>query len=264
VPDALGQKVAFEEGHGPRLDAADPAELLACLQPSKTDAKFSLICETVARVRAELSADVALIGFCGAPWTVATYMIAGHGTPDQKPARFAAYRDPESLDQLLDLLADVSTDYLSAQIRAGVQAVQIFDSWAGVLPDDQFERWCIRPVAKMAKALRERHPEVPVIGFPRGAGRANAEAFIAATGIHALGCDTAMPLADMRALSAKTAVQGNLDPFLLVAGGPLFESRVRGIVRSLDGVPHVFNLGHGIVPETPIEHVMRLVELVRG
>jgi uroporphyrinogen decarboxylase len=264
VPDALGQKVAFEEGHGPRLDAGEPAELLGRLDAAKTGAKFSLICETVERVRAELAPDVALIGFCGAPWTVATYMIAGHGTPDQKPARFAAYRDPESFDRLLDLLADVSADYLSAQIRAGAQAVQIFDSWASVLPDDQFERWCIRPVARMTAALRERHPDVPVIGFPRGAGRANAEAFVAASGVQALGCDTAMPLADMKALSAKATVQGNLDPFLLVAGGPLFESRVRGIVRSLDGVPHIFNLGHGIVPETPIEHVARLVDLVRG
>jgi uroporphyrinogen decarboxylase len=263
VPDALGQKVAFEEGHGPRLDAGDPADLLGRLDRGKTGPKFALICETVERVRAGLSPDVALIGFCGAPWTVATYMIAGHGTPDQKPARFAAYRDPENFDRLLDLLADVSADYLSAQIRAGAQAVQIFDSWAGVLPDDQFERWCIRPVAKMTAALRERHPQVPVIGFPRGAGRANAEAFLAATGVQGLGCDTAMPLADIRALGGKAAVQGNLDPFLLVAGGPLLESKVRSIVRHLDDVPHVFNLGHGIVPETPIEHVTRLVELVR-
>ena len=264
VPDALGQKVAFEEGHGPRLDAAAPAELLATLDRGKVQPKFALICETVERVRAGLGAETALIGFCGAPWTVATYMIAGQGTPDQKPARLAAYRDPEHFSQLLDLLADVSVDYLSAQIQAGAQAVQIFDSWASVLPDDQLQRWCIQPVARMLSALRERHPGVPVIGFPRGVGGANAQSFLAATGVDAIGCDTAMPLADMRALAAKAAVQGNLDPLLLVAGGPLLESRIADIVRSLAGVPHVFNLGHGIVPETPIEHVARLVELVRG
>lgn len=264
VPDALGQKVVFEEGHGPRLDAASPTELLARLDAGKVQPKFASICETVERVRAALGPETTLIGFCGAPWTVATYMIAGHGTPDQKPARLAAYRDPENFARLLDLLADVSVDYLSGQIRAGAQTVQIFDSWASVLPDDQFQRWCIQPVVRMVAALRERHPDVPVIGFPRGAGGANAQGFLAATGVDAIGCDTAMPLADMRALAAKAAVQGNLDPLLLVAGGPLLESRIRDIVRSLAGVPHVFNLGHGIVPETPIEHVARLVELVRG
>jgi uroporphyrinogen decarboxylase len=264
VPDALGQKVVFEEGIGPRLEAASPAELLARLDTGKVQPKFASICETVERVRAGLGSETTLIGFCGAPWTVATYMIAGQGTPDQKPARLAAYRDPENFARLLDLVADVSVDYLSGQVRAGAQAVQIFDSWASVLPDDQFQRWCVQPVARMVAALRERHPHVPVIGFPRGADGANAQGFVAATGVDAIGCDTAMPLADMRALGAKAAVQGNLDPLLLVAGGALLESRIADIVRSLAGVPHVFNLGHGIVPETPIEHVARLVELVRG
>jgi uroporphyrinogen decarboxylase len=264
VPDALGQTVAFEEGHGPRLDGALPADLLRSLDPEKTAAKFSLVCETVSRVRAALSAETALIGFCGAPWTVATYMIAGHGTPDQKPARLAAYRDPENFARLLDLLAEVSVTYLSAQIRAGAQAVQIFDSWAGVLPDGEFERWCIEPVAKMARLLREQHPDVPIIGFPRAAGAANAKRFLERTGVNAIGCDTAMPLAEMRVLGEKTTVQGNLDPFLLVAGGGLLESRVQDIIRALSGVPHIFNLGHGIVPETPIAHVERLIALIRG
>jgi uroporphyrinogen decarboxylase len=263
VPDALGQKVAFEEGHGPRLDAAEPAELLSRLDAEKTGTKFGIICETVERVRAGLPKETALIGFCGAPWTVATYMIAGHGTPDQKPARISAYRDPESFSRLIDLIADVSVDYLSAQIRAGAQAVQIFDSWAGVLPDDQFERWCIRPVARMVDALRARHPDVPVIGFPRGVSGDASKRFVAETAVNAVGCDTSMPLADMQALGRSTAVQGNLDPLLLVAGGPLLESRVQDILHSLADVPHVFNLGHGIVPETPVEHVVRLVELVR-
>ena len=264
VPDALGQKVVFEEGHGPRLDAGTPGELLRRLDAGGTEAKFSIVCETVERVRGALGPQTALIGFCGAPWTVATYMIAGHGTPDQKPARLAAYRDPDGFAALLDLLAEVSVDYLAGQIRAGAQAVQIFDSWAGVLPDDQFARWCIAPVAKMVRLLRERHPEVPIIGFPRGADGANARSFLAEARVDAIGCDTAMPLADMGALGSVAAVQGNLDPFLLVAGGALLESRIRDILRSLAGVPHVFNLGHGIVPETPVEHVARLVELVRS
>jgi uroporphyrinogen decarboxylase len=264
VPDALGQAVSFEEGHGPRLDAAQPAELLGRLDRDKTAPTFARVCETVERVRAALGPETALIGFCGAPWTVATYMIAGHGTPDQKPARFAAYHDPENFARLLDLLAEVSVDYLDGQIRAGAQAVQIFDSWAGVLPDDQFMRWCVTPVAKMVQMLRERHPHVPIIGFPRAADGANTHEFLAGTLVDAIGCDTAMPLADMRALAAKATVQGNLDPFLLVAGGALFESRVRDIIGALEGVPHIFNLGHGIVPETPIEHVEQLMKLVRG
>jgi uroporphyrinogen decarboxylase len=197
VPDALGQKVAFEEGHGPRLDAAEPAELLPRLDPGKTATKFASICETVERVRADLPQETALIGFCGAPWTVATYMIAGQTTKDQQPARLAAHRDPENFARLIDMVADVSIDYLSAQIRAGAQAVQIFDSWAGVLPDDQFERWCTRPVARMVDALRARHPDVPVIGFPRGVSGDAAKRFVAETAVNAVGCDTSMPLADM-------------------------------------------------------------------
>lgn len=264
VPDALGQTVTFEEGHGPKLDADTPANLLKWLDPTKTGTKFSLIWETAERVRAALPAEIALIGFCGAPWTVATYMIAGHGTSDQKPARLAAYRDPEHFRQLLHLLADVSVGYLSGQIRAGAQAVQIFDSWAGVLPDDQFARWCIEPVARMVTALRVLHPGVPIIGFPRGMPDSVAQAFVKQTGVNALGCDTSMPLPAMRSLGQSTTVQGNLDPFALVAGGGLLESRVRDIIRTLADVPFVFNLGHGIVPETPVDHVARLVELVRG
>ncbi len=264
VPDALGQAVRFDEGHGPRLDAGQPVELLGRLDPAKVAPTFAKVCETVERVRSALGPETALIGFCGAPWTVATYMIAGSTTKDQQPARLAAHRDPESFARLLDLLAEVSVDYLDGQVRAGAQAVQIFDSWAGVLPEDQFARWCIAPVAKMVRMLAERHPGVPVIGFPRGTTASNVHAFLAGTGVAGIGCDTAMPLADMRALGMKATVQGNLDPYALVAGGPLFESRVRDIIAALEGGPHIFNLGHGIVPETPIEHVERLVALVRG
>ncbi len=263
VPDALGQRVEFEEGAGPKLDAMEPAALLAHLKPDATGEKYGRIFETVARVRAELAPETALIGFCGAPWTVATYMIAGHGTPDQAPARLAAYRDPENFAALLDLLADTSVAYLSGQIAAGAQVVQIFDSWAGILPDDEFARWVIAPTVKMVNALSDLHPDVPIIGFPRGAG-ALSEAFVRETGVDGIGCDTAMPLAQMRALGAQAAVQGNLDPLLLVAGGHLLETRIQSILAALQGVPHIFNLGHGILQTTPIAHVERLVKLVRG
>ncbi|MBX2805428.1 MAG: uroporphyrinogen decarboxylase [Hyphomicrobiales bacterium] len=263
IPDALGQNVRFEEGHGPRLDGMMPGDLLAMLDREKTGEKFSLICETVSRVREALTAEKTLIGFCGAPWTVATYMIAGHGTPDQAPARTAAYRDRENFDRLLDLLAEVSTDYLVAQIEAGAQAVQIFDSWAGVLPDEEFDRWVIAPTAKMIKLLRMRCPDVPVIGFPRGADGLS-QRFIEQTGVDAIGCNTAMPLAQMRSLGKSVTVQGNLDPLLLEAGGLLLESRIHDIRGALSGVPHIFNLGHGILKTTPIEHVEQLVKQVRS
>jgi uroporphyrinogen decarboxylase len=263
VPDALGQKVAFEEGAGPRLEGMEPQALLRLVKPDATAATFARICETVERVRAGLSPDKALIGFCGAPWTVATYMVAGHGTPDQAPARLAAYRDPEGFRALLNLLADVSVDYLSGQIAAGAQAVQIFDSWAGVLPDDEFARWVIAPAARMVTALKAKHPGVPIIGFPRGADTLS-ERFVMETGVDAIGCDTAMPLSQMRALGARAAVQGNLDPLLLVAGGPLLESRIRDMISALQGVPHIFNLGHGILQTTPIAHVETLMKAVRG
>jgi uroporphyrinogen decarboxylase len=263
VPDALGQKVAFEEGAGPQLDAMEPQALLAHLRPEAASEKFGSIGETVKRVRSQLSPEKALIGFCGAPWTVATYMIAGHGTPDQAPARLAAYRDPDHFCRLLDLLADVSVTYLSGQIAAGAQAVQIFDSWAGVLPDQEFRRWVIAPTVRMVKQLRAAHPEVPIIGFPRGAG-ALSELFVTETGVDGLGCDTAMPLAQMRALGRHAAVQGNLDPLLLVAGGPLLSARIGDMIGALSGVPHIFNLGHGILQTTPIAHVERLVAAVRA
>jgi uroporphyrinogen decarboxylase len=181
----------------------------------------------------------------------------------EAPARLAAFRDPENFAQLLDLLADISVAYLSGQIAAGAGVVQIFDSWAGVLPDDQFDRWVIAPTERMMRQLRALHPDVPVIGFPRGAGGLSEE-FVRRTGVDAVGCDTAMPLAQMRRLGQSAAVQGNLDPLLLVAGGPLLEKRIEDIIAQLSGVRHIFNLGHGILQTTPIEHVERLIRAVRG
>jgi uroporphyrinogen decarboxylase len=263
VPHALGQKLEFKEGEGPVLEPIREAGELARLDPSRTLDRFSRVYETVARVRDGLPAGTALIGFCGAPWTVATYMVAGHGTSDQADARLWAYRDPAGFSQLIDLLTTTSIEYLSGQILAGADVVQIFDTWAGALPSGQLERWVIAPTRRIVSTLRARHPEVPVIGFPRGIG-VHVPHYVEATGVDGIGCDTTMPMSELKDRIAELGVvmQGNLDPLLLVAGGNELEARVRDIISEAAGTPFIFNLGHGIVPQTPPQHVARLVELV--
>ena len=264
VPDALGQRVEFLEGEGPRLEPIRTERGLARLNPTATRPKFPRVFETVAKVRQELPHDTALIGFCGAPWTVATYMVGGQGSTDQAEARLWAYRDPSGFQRLIDLLVETSVDYLSGQVVAGADVLQIFDSWAGSLADDQFERWVVAPTRAMVARLKERHPQVPIIGFPRGAG-VHASAYVAHTGVDGIGCDTAMPLARMAGeLADEAVVQGNLDPLLLVAGGEAMAHRVEEILAALSAKRFIFNLGHGIVPQTPPEHVAQLVKLVRG
>jgi uroporphyrinogen decarboxylase len=265
VPDALGQGVRFVEGEGPRLDAIGSSAELARLDPSATGGKFGRVYETVARLRQDLPPETALIGFCGAPWTVATYMVGGQGSSDQAAARQLAYRDRTTFARLIDIVTEASIDYLDGQVRAGADVLQIFDSWAGNLPDGEFETWVMAPTKRIVTELKRRHPDTPIIGFPRGAG-ANAERYVGETGVEGLGCDTAMPLQQMRALADRSgvAVQGNLDPLLLAAGGPNFEARVRETLQVMRGAPFVFNLGHGIVPHTPPENVARLVDLVRS
>lgn len=263
VPDALGQDVRFETGEGPRLDPIGEEKALSRLKPAATGAKFSIICETVQRLRQDLPNETALIGFCGAPWTVATYMVGGQGSADQADARAWAYRDPDGFQKLIDILVETSIDYLSQQVRAGADAVQIFDSWAGSLPDNEFARWVIDPTRVMVEALKARHPGVPIIGFPRGAGASTAE-FVTATGVDGVSCDTAMPLCAMRELAEfDVVVQGNLDPLLLVSGGEALDRRVDEILAAMKGRRHIFNLGHGITPPTPPENVARLVERIR-
>jgi uroporphyrinogen decarboxylase len=265
VPDALGQGVRFVEGEGPRLDAIGSDAELTRLDPGATGGKFGRVYETVARLRQDLPAETALIGFCGAPWTVATYMVGGQGSADQAAARTFAYRDPQAFARLIDIVTDASIDYLDGQVRAGADVLQIFDSWAGNLPEDEFTAWVMAPTQRIVTELKRRHPGTPIIGFPRGAG-ANAERYVRETGVEGLGCDTAMPLQEMRALADRghVAVQGNLDPLLLATGGPHFEARVRETLEAMAGAPFIFNLGHGIVPHTPPENVARLVELVRS
>jgi len=264
VPYALGQKVAFVEGEGPRLDPVRNGKDLARLDPSMAGERFAPVYETLERVAAELPSGVPVIGFCGATWPVATYMVEGAGSKDQAEARLWAYRDPDNFQRLIDILVEVSVGYLLRQVEAGAGALQIFDSWAGSLPEHEFARWCITPTRAMVAGVKAQAPDIPIIGFPRGCG-ALAEIYASETGIDAIGCDTSMPLAYMRdRLQNRLPVQGNLDPLLLVAGGRQLEARVGEILSTLGSRPFVFNLGHGIVPETPPEHVARLVELVKG
>lgn len=261
VPHALGRDLRFEEGRGPLMTPLDAVDV-AGLEGEGFHDRLAPVYETVRRLRAELPAETALIGFCGAPWTVATYMIAGHGTSDQAPARLFSHRHAEAFTKLLDSLADFSADYLIRQIDAGADAVQIFDSWAGVLGEEDFGRFALQPVMRMVKRVRAKHPDVPIIGFPKGAGY-NYGNYRERTGVTALALDWTVPLKQAAVLQNQGVVQGNLDPMRLVAGGSSLERGVARILETLGDGPLIFNLGHGITPETPIEHVERMIELVR-
>jgi uroporphyrinogen decarboxylase len=263
VPHALGRDLRFVEGEGPRLTPIEAAEIPRLGEAGGFHAHLAPVYETVSRLRRELPKETTLIGFCGAPWTVATYMIAGRGTPDQAPSRLFGYREPEAMAALLAKLAEVSADYLIRQIDAGADAVQIFDSWAGVLDEASFQAWCVKPVAEIVRRVREKHPATPIIGFPRGAGSLYA-GYREKTGVTALGLDWSVPLSQAQALQARGPVQGNLDPLRLVAGGRALDEGVDAILKTLGGGPLVFNLGHGITPECPVENVDRMVEWVRA
>ncbi|MFV0295452.1 MAG: uroporphyrinogen decarboxylase [Hyphomicrobiaceae bacterium] len=264
VPDALGQPLRFAEGEGPLLDPISTDTDLVRLQPSATRPKFERVAETVSRLRQDLPDETALIGFCGAPWTVATYMVEGRGSKDQAAARLWAYRDRAGFQKLIDLLVETSIEYLSMQVAAGADALQIFDTWAGSLPDDELDRWVVEPTRTIVSALHQKYPDVPVIGFPRGVGGA-ALWYVSETGVNGIGCDTAMPPYMMSETfeDEDVVVQGNLDPLLLVSGGEALEERTREILERMKGRRFIFNLGHGIVPQTPPENVARLVEIVR-
>lgn len=263
VPDALGQKVWFSPGEGPRLEPVETGEAVAALDVARAERHLEPIYETIERVRAELREETALIGFCGAPWTVATYMVGGAGSPDQRAARLWAYRDPEGFSRLIDVLVEVSVRYLVRQIEAGVDVVQIFDSWAANLGDGEFERWVIEPNRRVVAGLREVIGGARVIGFPRGAGLRSLD-YVKATGVDCLGLDAMIPLAfAQREVQPMAALQGNLDPLALLAGGPALDRGVRHIVETLGQGPFIFNLGHGILAETPVRHVEQLVKAVR-
>lgn len=261
VPHALGRDLAFEEGRGPVMSPISEHEI-ADIDGTRFHVNLAPVYETVERLRRELPKATTLIGFCGAPWTVATYMIAGHGTPDQAPGRLFAYRYPEAMRQLLSTLAEYSGAYLKRQIAAGADVVQIFDSWAGVLDEASFQAFCVEPVRRVVEMVRAEYPNVPIIGFPRGAG-ALYDNYRDQTGVSALGLDWSVPLSSAKDLQRHGAVQGNLDPMRLVAGGRALDEGVDLILDALGDGPLVFNLGHGITPETPVAHVERMIARVR-
>jgi uroporphyrinogen decarboxylase len=264
IPHALGQKLWFAQGEGPRLEPVADAVRFGEIRDEIDPDVLAPVYETVRRVKAALPKETALIGFCGAPWTVATYMVAGRGTPDQGPAKALFQHDPALFARLIDRLVVSSSAYLNAQIDAGVDAVQIFDSWAGSLGPEDFKRWCIEPTRRIVDLVRGRHPQAKIIGFPRGAG-AGIPAYVRDTGIDAVGLETEIERSFVReAIQPLVPVQGHLDPQLLRAGGPELDREIEAIRAAFGGGPFVFNLGHGILPDTPIAHVERLVERVRA
>ncbi len=262
VPYAMGMGLTFGVGEGPRLTPPLADGRFDALTPNP--ALFDPVYATVAAVKAALTPEVALIGFAGSPWTVATYMVAGSGSKDQGEARRLAYRDPPAFQALIDRIVAVTVDYLSGQIAAGAQTVQLFDSWAGSLAPSEFERWVIAPTAAIVGRLMVRHPDVPIIGFPKGAG-AKLAAYAGETGIDAVGLDeTVDPAWADAMLPPGMPVQGNIDPLALLAGGEALRASVARVRAAFDDRPHVLNLGHGILQETPIAHVEELLALVRG
>ena len=263
VPHALGRAVTFEAGEGPRLEPLDDAAKLNALAADADESVFAPVYEAVRQVKRALPADVALLGFCGAPWTVATYMVAGRGTPDQAPARLMAYREPHAFARMIDILVAASSRYLAEQLRAGADAVQIFDTWAGVLPPSEFTRWCVEPVRQIIANVRAEIPGAKIIGFPRGAG-ASLESYVQSMPIDAVSIDwTAEPDFVRQNVQSKVAVQGNLDPLVLLAGGTPLDGAVDEILENFRQGPFIFNLGHGILPETPIAHVEQTLRRIR-
>lgn len=262
VPDGLDMNVRFEENRGPLLDPIGPEDVAGLIKRGLGD-KLDPVYETVRRVRAALSPETTLLGFCGAPWTIATYMIAGHGTPDQAPARLFAYRFPTEFGALLDHIADVSADYLVKQIDAGADAVQIFDSWAGVLGEVEFEKFAVRPVRRIIDKVRTARPGARIIAFAKGAGQL-LKIYRQGTDANAIGLDWSVPLDFARELQKEGAVQGNLDPMRVVAGGLALDEGIDRILQTLGQGPLIFNLGHGITPQADPDNVTRLVRRVRG
>lgn len=267
VPWAMGQKLWMEDGEGPRLTPITDAAGLAALRPAELREAAAPIFETVARVRAaldEAGSRTTLIGFAGSPFTVACYMVEGRGGSDFASVRRLAYGDPQLFARLIRVLTDATIDYLLAQVEAGAEVLMLFDSWSGLLSPSQFRRWVIDPTAAIRRALAQNAPHIPVIGFPRLAGPMLAD-YAARTGMQGIGMDTSMdPRWAAANVPPEMALQGNLDPLVLMTGGIALETEARSLLSAMRGRPFIFNLGHGIEKETPIEHVMALMRLVRG
>ena len=264
VPYALGQAVRFEEGVGPKLEAVRSAADLGGLSAEGAIERLEPVMETVRRLSGALPEDVTLIGFAGAPWTVASYMVEGGSSKDYGLVKAWAYQKPESFAVLMDLLVRTTIEYLDAQVVAGAEALQIFDSWASALPHKALERWSLDPIQRIVAGVKERHPEVPVIVFPRAVG-VNYRGFAERSAADGLSLDSGLPLDWARdALGGSVTLQGNLDPVVLVAGGDALRDGVSEILAAMEGQAFIFNLGHGILPQTPPEHVAELIGLVRG
>jgi uroporphyrinogen decarboxylase len=264
IPFALGRSVRFEVGEGPRLDPLDTPEQVKTLALQADFGKLEPVYEALRRVRRELDPKVALIGFCGAPWTVATYMVAGQGTPDQAPARIMAYRHADAFAKIIDVLVENSIRYLLGQLKAGADVLQIFDTWAGVLPPREFARWSIEPTRRIVEGVRAEVPDAKIIGFPRGAGALLPD-YVEATGVDAVSIDwAASPSLIRERVQNRVAIQGNLDPLALIAGGKALDSAVDDVLANYAGGRLIFNLGHGIQPETPIAHVEQMLKRVRA
>jgi uroporphyrinogen decarboxylase len=264
VPLALGRKVWFEEGEGPRLEPRVDASVLHSLSAEIDELVLAPVYETVRRVKAALPLRTTLIGFCGAPWTVATYMVAGRGTPDQMPAKTLAAREPQAFQHMIDCLVDAAAGYLARQLEAGAEVVQIFDTWAGSLPAQDFERWCVQPTKRLVAKLRQRRPGAKVIGFPRGAGQ-NIPRYIEETGVDAVSLGNEIDRNFAREqIQSRLPVQGNVDPLALLEGGAALDREVDAVLQAFGGGPLIFNLGHGILPQTPIAHVEQMLKRVRG
>ena len=264
IPDALGQKVEFREGEGPVLEPVRSIDDVDKLSLDGLHDHLAPVYQTVSRLSSEIPQQTALIGFAGAPWTVATYMVEGKGSKDYARARTWAYADPEGFGKLIDLLVEATTAYLIKQIENGAEVIQLFDTWAGVLSENQFQRWVIQPTVEIVKRLNKACPGVPILGFPRGAGILYQD-FVKQTGVDGVSLDNSVPVSwAAEHLQPLCTVQGNLDNMALIAGGEAMENEIRAILEGFAGGPHIFNLGHGILPETPPEHVERLAALIEG
>jgi len=256
--------VRFAEGEGPRLEPVRTARDVERLGPERLHEHLAPVYETVRRLRRELPPSVTLIGFAGAPWTIATYMVEGGSSRDFATVREWGFRDPEGFGRLIELVTEATIGYLDRQAAAGAEALQLFDSWAGVLSEEEFGRWSIDPARRIVAELKRRHPEVPILGFPRGAG-AMYESYVRETGVDGVSLDSSVPLEwAAERLQPLATVQGNLDPLALLTGGTAMEAAARRVLDTLGNGPLIFNLGHGVIKETPPEHVAALVEIVRG
>jgi uroporphyrinogen decarboxylase len=264
IPHALGRSVQFEAGEGPRLDPLDTPEKVKALASHADFNKLEPVFEALSRVRLKLDPKIALIGFCGAPWTVATYMVAGQATPDQAAARMMAYGQADAFSKIIDVLVENSIRYLLGQLKAGADALQIFDTWAGVLPPREFARWSTEPTRRIVEGVRKQVPDARIIGFPRGAG-ALLPGYVEATGVDAVSIDwAAEPSLIRKRVQNRVAVQGNLDPLALMAGGAALDRAVDDVLDDYAQGRLIFNLGHGILPETPIAHVEQMLRRVRA